>query len=79
MEEVLIFWLMFLGIVMIPAMAYFVITRASRESHRREGTVPRGWLSEVESRRCDWAGQEEGVVVVDSVAPRFPPQAHVRS
>ena len=78
MEEVLIFWLMFLGIVMIPAMAYFVITRASRESHRREGKVPRGWLSEVERGR-DWAGQEEGVVVADSVPPRFPPQAHVRS
>lgn len=74
MGEVIIVFLIFCCVIVVATMAYFALTRSARES-KREGTVPRGWLREVERR--DWSGQEEGVVT--SGPPRVPPQAHVRS
>lgn len=88
-HDVLIFWLMFFGVIAVSAMAYLAISRSGRgDTDRPQGQAfPRNWLQE-EAERRGWAGQDEGVVVVNTGPPaaggggeavRCPPEAHVRS
>ncbi|KAK7710877.1 hypothetical protein SLS64_005782 [Diaporthe eres] len=78
MGEVLVFWVAFLTMVFVAALAHFVIVRSVREESRHEKAMPRGWLRDVERR--DWSGEEQGVVInmPPRLPPRVPPETHVR-
>lgn len=69
MEEVLIFWLAFLIIIIVVVSAHCILVNAVRGS-KDQREVPGGWL-ELDAAR-EWPGQEAGVET------RMPAEAHLK-
>ncbi|KAJ0115161.1 hypothetical protein J7T55_001571 [Diaporthe amygdali] len=69
MEEVLIFWLAFLTIIIVVVSAHCVLVNMARGS-KDQRLMPEGWL-ELDAAR-EWPGQDEGVET------RMPAEAHLK-
>lgn len=70
MEEVTIFWFVFLMIAIVAGLAHLTIIKLARGSEDQRLMMPANWVEDA-PRQAGLHGQEEGVV------NRMPPEAHL--